>query len=49
MKAAIGAGLPAKRIAAPDEIAAAVVFLASSQSSFVYGANLYVDGGLNQI
>ena len=49
MMTAIAAGLPAKRIAEPDEIAAAVTFLASSQSSFVYGANLYVDGGMNQI
>ncbi|TQM43661.1 SDR family NAD(P)-dependent oxidoreductase [Pseudonocardia cypriaca] len=49
MKAAIGAALPAKRIADPGEIAAAVLFLASQESSFVYGANLYVDGGMNQI
>lgn len=49
MKAAVAAGLPVKRIADPAEIAAAVTFLASPQSSFVYGANLYVDGGMNQI
>lgn len=48
-KAAVAAGLPVKRLARPDEIAAAVVFLASSQSSFVYGVNLYVDGGMNQV
>jgi NAD(P)-dependent dehydrogenase (short-subunit alcohol dehydrogenase family) len=49
MMEAVAAGLPGKRVAEPDEIAAAVTFLASSDSSFVYGANLYVDGGLNQI
>ncbi|MDT0317242.1 SDR family NAD(P)-dependent oxidoreductase [Streptomyces millisiae] len=49
MLEAVAAGLPRKRVADPDEIAAAVTFLASSDSSFVYGANLYVDGGLNQI
>jgi NAD(P)-dependent dehydrogenase (short-subunit alcohol dehydrogenase family) len=49
MKAVVATAVPARRIAAPDEIAAAVVFLASSQSSFVHGANLYVDGGMNQI
>lgn len=48
-KAAVAAGLPVKRLARPDEIAAAVVFLASSQSSFVHGINLYVDGGMNQV
>ncbi|WP_033343927.1 SDR family NAD(P)-dependent oxidoreductase [Catenuloplanes japonicus] len=37
------------RLAHPDEIAAAVAFLASSDSSFMLGANLYVDGGENQI
>ncbi|MFH8533776.1 SDR family NAD(P)-dependent oxidoreductase [Streptomyces tendae] len=45
----VAAGLPRKRVADPDEIAAAVTFLASPQSSFVYGANLYADGGMNQI
>lgn len=45
----VAAGIPAGRPGDPDEIAAAVTFLASSQSSFVYGANLYVDGGLGQI
>ncbi|MFC4562319.1 SDR family NAD(P)-dependent oxidoreductase [Nocardiopsis mangrovi] len=49
MMATVASGLPANRVAAPEEIAAAVTFLASSQSSFVYGANLYVDGGMNQI
>lgn len=37
------------RIARPEEIAAAVLFLASDHSSFVTGSSLYVDGGLNQI
>jgi NAD(P)-dependent dehydrogenase (short-subunit alcohol dehydrogenase family) len=38
-----------ERLARPDEIAAAVVLLASSQSSFVHGINLYVDGGMDQV
>ncbi len=33
----------------PEEVAAAVAFLASADSSFVLGANVYVDGGENQI
>ncbi|MGD9501187.1 MAG: SDR family oxidoreductase [Methyloceanibacter sp.] len=40
------AGLHAmKRIAQPDEIAAAALFLASSMASFVTGSALFVDGG----
>ena len=37
---------PGKRIADPAEVAAAVVFLCSDESSFVSGAPLLVDGGL---
>ncbi|MFI8948127.1 SDR family NAD(P)-dependent oxidoreductase [Streptomyces sp. NPDC053750] len=37
------------RMGRPEEVAAVVAFLASGQSSFVLGANWYVDGGENQI
>ncbi|MFF2847596.1 SDR family NAD(P)-dependent oxidoreductase [Streptomyces sp. NPDC058001] len=43
------AGVPLGRIGRPDEVADAVAFLASGRSSFILGANLYVDGGENQI
>lgn len=43
------AGLPIGRLGRPEEVAAAVAFLASSDSSFMVGSNLYVDGGENQI
>src|SRR5437867_10967874 len=41
----LAAQAPAHRPATAGEIAEAIVFLASDQSSFVYGANLAVDGG----
>jgi NAD(P)-dependent dehydrogenase (short-subunit alcohol dehydrogenase family) len=41
----LAAAAPAGRVAAPEEIAAAIAFLVASDSSFVHGAILPVDGG----
>ncbi|MCY3774177.1 MAG: SDR family oxidoreductase [Gemmatimonadetes bacterium] len=35
-----------KRLGLPEDIASAVVFLASEEASFITGASLVVDGGL---
>jgi NAD(P)-dependent dehydrogenase (short-subunit alcohol dehydrogenase family) len=40
--------IPLGRIGQPEEVAAAVVFLASDESSFVNGSELFTDGGMNQ-
>lgn len=40
---------PAGRTGTPEEIASAVAFLASSESSFINGIELFVDGGETQI
>jgi NAD(P)-dependent dehydrogenase (short-subunit alcohol dehydrogenase family) len=44
-KAGLVAGVPLQRVGAPDEIANAIVFLASGRSSFTTGQVLFVDGG----
>lgn len=41
--------IPVGRIGRPEEVAAAVLFLASEESSFVAGAELVVDGGMSQV
>jgi NAD(P)-dependent dehydrogenase (short-subunit alcohol dehydrogenase family) len=41
--------IPLGRVGTPDEIAKAVVFLASDDSSYVAGTELFVDGGFAQV
>jgi NAD(P)-dependent dehydrogenase (short-subunit alcohol dehydrogenase family) len=44
-KAALASGVPIGRIGEPNEVAAAVEFLASDKASFITGHSLLVDGG----
>jgi NAD(P)-dependent dehydrogenase (short-subunit alcohol dehydrogenase family) len=44
-KAGLVASVPLQRVAEPDEIASAIVFLASSKASYTTGQVLSVDGG----
>jgi NAD(P)-dependent dehydrogenase (short-subunit alcohol dehydrogenase family) len=43
------AAIPLNRMGRPEEIAAAALFLASDEASFVAGAELSVDGGMAQV
>lgn len=45
----VGAKVPAGRMGLPEEVAAAVAFLASDQSRFMLGSEMAVDGGLGEI
>jgi NAD(P)-dependent dehydrogenase (short-subunit alcohol dehydrogenase family) len=44
----LGSALPLGRAGRPEEVASAVLFLASDQSSFVTGSELFADGGEEQ-
>lgn len=49
IKASIISSVPLGRMGSPDEVAKAVSFLASDDSSFITGIELFVDGGMAQI
>ncbi|MGB8936301.1 MAG: SDR family oxidoreductase [Candidatus Nitrosopolaris sp.] len=41
--------IPLERMGNPDEVAKAVAFLASDDSNYITGIELFVDGGIAQI
>jgi NAD(P)-dependent dehydrogenase (short-subunit alcohol dehydrogenase family) len=49
LRAKFAAATPMGRLGRPEELAAAVLFLASDDSSYVAGIELFVDGGLTQV
>ena len=45
-KEAIMAKIPLKRLGTPEEIAAAVKFLASDEAAYITGSTIHVNGGM---
>jgi NAD(P)-dependent dehydrogenase (short-subunit alcohol dehydrogenase family) len=48
-KSQVAAPVPMGRMGAPEEIANVAVFLASDDSGYITGVELFVDGGLTQV
>ena len=49
VRAAIVATIPMGRMARPNEVASAALFLLSDEASFIAGVELFVDGGMQQV
>jgi NAD(P)-dependent dehydrogenase (short-subunit alcohol dehydrogenase family) len=49
MKAHVASQIPLGRIALPDDVASAALFLASDDAAYINGIDLPVDGGASQI
>ena len=49
VRSELASTIPLGRLGRPDEVAAAALFLASEESSFIAGVELCVDGGLSQV
>jgi len=45
----LATSVPLGRLGTPTEIAKAVVFLASDDSSYITGTEVFVDGGMAQV
>ena len=48
-KEKINATIPMSRMGTPDEIASAVVYLASSEAAYITGATIHVNGGMSMV